>query len=87
MCRARMRLHCPCAECVDERTGERRLDPGRVPLDVTVRRALTVGRYALAFEFSDGHQTGIYTFDHLRRLCECADCAGDADRADRAFSV
>jgi DUF971 family protein len=27
-----------------------------------------VGNYALRFEFSDGHRTGLYTFDYLRQL-------------------
>jgi DUF971 family protein len=29
-----------------------------------------VGNYAVRFEFSDGHQTGIYSFDYLRALGE-----------------
>jgi DUF971 family protein len=33
-----------------------------------------VGNYALRFRWSDGHDTGIYTFDFLRRLCPCAEC-------------
>ena len=27
-----------------------------------------VGNYAIRFEFSDGHRTGLYTFDYLRKL-------------------
>lgn len=27
-----------------------------------------VGNYALRFDFSDGHRTGLYSFDYLRRL-------------------
>jgi DUF971 family protein len=27
-----------------------------------------IGNYALRFEFSDGHRTGLYTYDYLRRL-------------------
>ena len=27
-----------------------------------------VGNYAVRFEFSDGHRTGLYTFDYLRKL-------------------
>jgi len=27
-----------------------------------------VGNYALRFEFSDGHRTGLYSYDYLRRL-------------------
>jgi ATP-binding protein involved in chromosome partitioning len=82
-----LRLNCPCAECVDEHTGARRLDPQRVPLDIKVQRAVPVGRYALAFDFSDGHQTGIYRFDLLRELCECESCRGGASHATEAFSV
>ena len=27
-----------------------------------------IGRYAVRFEFSDGHRTGLYTYDYLREL-------------------
>jgi len=33
-----------------------------------------VGRYALSIEWSDRHDTGIYSYDTLRSLCPCADC-------------
>jgi hypothetical protein len=33
-----------------------------------------VGNYALAFAWSDGHSTGIYTFEYLRKLCPCPQC-------------
>ena len=29
-----------------------------------------IGNYALRFEFSDGHRTGLYSFDYLRKLAE-----------------
>ena len=29
-----------------------------------------VGNYAIAFEFSDGHRTGIFSYDYLRELHE-----------------
>jgi DUF971 family protein len=32
-----------------------------------------VGRYALNFRWSDGHETGIYSFRYLRELCETQD--------------
>ncbi len=31
-----------------------------------------VGNYALRFDFSDGHRTGLYSFDYLRRLAASA---------------
>ena len=63
-----LRLRCPCAACVDEMTGERMLTPAMVPLDVHPLAIHYVGRYALRFDWSDGHGTGIYPFDYLRRL-------------------
>ena len=37
---------------------------------VTVVRWERVGNYAICFEFSDGHRTGLYTYDYLRGLHE-----------------
>jgi len=63
-----LRVACPCATCVDEVTGERILDPARVPAGVRPVRVRSVGNYGLKIEWSDGHDTGIYTFERLRRL-------------------
>ncbi len=63
-----LRIACPCAACVDEWTGEPRLDPNQVPLDVKALEVHTVGRYAVQFHWSDGHATGIYSYDKLRSL-------------------
>ncbi|MCA1814858.1 MAG: DUF971 domain-containing protein [Acidobacteria bacterium] len=67
---AALRRVCPCAQCVNEYTGERTLDPASVPEGLTVESLDIVGRYALTFRWSDGHQTGIYSFRLLRELCE-----------------
>lgn len=69
-----LRLNCPCAGCVDELTGQRTLQPGSVPDDVFPKAIHYVGRYALQFVWSDGHDTGFYTFETLRALCTCAEC-------------
>lgn len=71
-----LRLACPCAECVEEMSGRPLLDPGRVAPDVQPLRIQLVGAYGLKVWWSDGHSTGIYTFDRLRRDCPCARCAG-----------
>ena len=34
-----------------------------------------VGRYAIRILWSDGHNTGIYSYELLRSLCPCAECA------------
>ncbi|HAZ07928.1 MAG TPA: hypothetical protein DCZ01_05245 [Elusimicrobia bacterium] len=70
-----LRRQCPCAVCKDEWTGEALLDPASVPETVAATRADTVGNYALSFTFSDGHGTGIYTFEMLRKLCRCPECS------------
>lgn len=69
-----LRLSCPCAGCVDEMTGERMLTPEMIPENVHPLEIRYVGRYALRFFWSDGHDTGIYPFEYLRRLCPCAGC-------------
>ncbi len=67
---AALRRVCPCAQCVNEMTGERMLRPETVPDTLTIEAVDLVGRYALHFRWSDGHQTGIYSFRLLRELCE-----------------
>jgi DUF971 family protein len=37
---------------------------------VTVRGWRVIGGYAVQFDFSDGHNTGLYTFDYLKKLGE-----------------
>jgi DUF971 family protein len=61
-----LRAACPCAECVDEFTGKRLLDPARVDPEVAAAGWNRVGRYALQIQWSDGHDTGIYTYERLR---------------------
>jgi ATP-binding protein involved in chromosome partitioning len=63
-----LRLACPCAGCVEEMTGKPLLAPESVAPDVHPLAIHYVGRYALQFIWSDGHQTGIYPFEYLRRL-------------------
>lgn len=70
----KLRLECPCASCVDEWTREKRLNDDSVPLLVKPKKIQTIGRYALNIAWDDGHDTGFYTFDQLRALCECPQC-------------
>jgi ATP-binding protein involved in chromosome partitioning len=63
-----LRLACGCARCVDEWSGEERLDPASVPGDVHPLRIERVGRYAVQIAWSDGHDSGIYPFRRLRAL-------------------
>lgn len=75
-----LREQCPCAGCRDERTRPpdpfRILSPGelapRPPLQPT--KIEPVGYYAYKIVWNDGHDTGLYTLEHLRALCECPEC-------------
>src|SRR3954452_19981665 len=69
-----LRLACPCAGCVEEMTGRALLDPGGVPPDIRPVSVALVGAYGLRIHWSDGHSTGIYTYDQLLRLCLCDRC-------------
>lgn len=64
-----LRLSCPCASCVDEHTGERTIRPEDVDPNVRTTGAQVVGNYAIQFRFSDGHATGIFSFDTLAKAC------------------
>lgn len=65
-----LRLACPCAGCINEWTGEKMLKNESVPGDVSISHISVVGRYALNFHFSDGHETGIFSFRYLKELAD-----------------
>lgn len=75
-----LRLACRCAGCMDEMTGRRTLQPDSVAADVHPRAIHRVGRYALGFDWSDGHSTGIYPFEYLREICPCPECEAGSRR-------
>lgn len=62
-----LQMLCPCASCVDEMTGERLVGAQQIDPNVRARRIVSVGRYALAVEFTKGCSTGIYSFDMLKK--------------------
>jgi DUF971 family protein len=65
---------CQCAACVDEWTGEKRLSMDSIPQDIRTLRIAPVGQYGIHIDWSDGHTTGIYAFDLLRKMCPCPTC-------------
>jgi DUF971 family protein len=77
-----LRDECPCATCtgahgtVPEKTSYSK--PGELfPMYKPKLKMLAVepvGNYAVRIEWSDGHNTGIYSYDHLRKICPCAEC-------------
>jgi DUF971 family protein len=64
----RLRQQCPCAGCVDEWTHQRTLAPESVPATIGLREARPAGNYAVQLAFSDGHESGIFTWKLLREL-------------------
>ena len=79
-----LRNGCPCAVCNEERmaagraVGVAKPKPGGLlvmyeapprPVEVT-----PVGKYALRFKWNDGHESGIYSWEYLRRVCQCTAC-------------
>jgi DUF971 family protein len=59
-----LRAWCPCAGCQGHSTTVR-----RGPLaEVEVEGIFEMGAYAIAIRFSDGHDTGIFTWEWLRRI-------------------
>jgi DUF971 family protein len=69
-----LRINCGCAECVEEWSRRKLLDPVSVPADIHAEDYLMVGKYAVQFLWSDAHYTGIYPFEMLRKLCQCDEC-------------
>ena len=68
-----LRQNCPCAGCRTEREKPPALFPIIKPEEAQPPRARSiqpVGRYAYQIEWNDGHNSGIYTFEFLRRLGE-----------------
>ena len=77
-----LRDECPCATC----TGAHGTEPQKTdysapaaafPMFKTALKMLKIeelGAYALKIFWSDGHSSGIYSWDHLRGICPCAEC-------------
>jgi DUF971 family protein len=63
-----LRGECQCAQCVNEWTGQRILDPTTIPADISIERMDLVGNYAVRVHWSDGHSSGLYTWERLREL-------------------
>lgn len=92
-----LREQCPCAMCDDERRKKEDMKThalgtpssglgAALPMfkpRLTARAAKAVGNYALQIDFSDGHSTGIYSYDYLRTICPCEECA----KAFRKYAI
>ncbi|TWT34243.1 DUF971 domain-containing protein [Blastopirellula retiformator] len=67
-----LRCSCRCARCISEHTGEQILNPDDVPRDVSIDSMELVGGYALRIRWTDGHDTGLFTWEHLREASQAS---------------
>jgi DUF971 family protein len=62
-----LRVYSPSAEVRGHGPGQETLQTGKRM--VNILKIESVGNYALQFTFSDGHDSGIYSWDYLYQLC------------------
>jgi DUF971 family protein len=94
---ALLRDSCPCASCTGAEGGqpqrtnyqaedkEKAANPFQMYKPVLRMLNVTeVGAYAVRIDWNDGHNTGIYSFRHLRHVCPCEKCLNlDSRSPDR----
>jgi DUF971 family protein len=79
-----LRNACPCATCHEDRDKSGRAvgvpkpkaESLLVMYEAPVRpvEVTPVGKYAVKFKWTDGHESGIYSWEYLRRVCQCEEC-------------
>ena len=75
-----LRDKCPCATCTGAHGTPPRQPQANNPFQMYQPKLKMlgvepVGNYAIRINWSDGHNTGIYSYEHLRHICACAQCA------------
>ncbi len=77
-----LRDECPCASC----TGAHGTEPQKTNYSgspnpfqmykpaLKMLNVEPIGNYAFRIDWSDGHNTGLYSYDHLRKICACEIC-------------
>jgi DUF971 family protein len=77
-----LRDRCPCASCTGTHGTPPRQPQAETPASpfpmfqpaLKIVNAEPVGRYAIRIHWSDGHNSGIYSFDLFREICPCPEC-------------
>jgi len=78
-----LRDECPCATCtgahgtVPQKSNYSAPPASPFPMYKPALRIVSVeevGSYAIRINWSDGHNSGIYSWEHLRRICACPEC-------------
>jgi DUF971 family protein len=76
-----LRDKCPCATCAGTHGTPPRPPEADNPFQMfqpalKMLAVEPVGNYAIRIDWSDGHNTGIYSWEHFRRICHCPECKG-----------
>jgi DUF971 family protein len=78
-----LRDKCPCATCTgahgtpprEPESPQNAASPFQMYTPtLKIVSVAPVGNYAIQIHWSDGHSTGIYSWEHLRKICPCAEC-------------
>ena len=81
-----LRDKCPCAQCTGAHGTPPRQPQANNPFPMfqpalKMLGAEPVGSYAIRINWSDGHSSGIYSYDHFREICPCAQCSAQTPAA------
>jgi DUF971 family protein len=76
-----LRDKCPCAQCTGAHGTPPRQPESNNPFQMykpslKMLDVEPVGSYAIRINWSDGHSSGIYSYEHLREICPCMECSG-----------
>ena len=77
-----LRDKCPCASCTGAHGTPPRQPESETPASpfqmykpaLKMLSIEPVGNYAIRIHWSDGHSTGLYSWEHLRNICPCPQC-------------
>ena len=75
-----LRDKCPCAACTGAHGTPPRQPAANAPFQIykpalKILGVEPVGNYAIRINWSDGHSTGLYSWEHFREICPCHQCA------------
>jgi len=76
-----LRDKCPCATCTGAHGTPPRQPEAENPSPFQMYKPTLkmlgvepVGNYAIRINWSDGHNSGIYSYEHFREICHCEEC-------------
>jgi DUF971 family protein len=86
-----LRVNCPCAACQGHGAQSFRPVPPEFlenPVEaIPAAHVEPVGSYAIGIRFSDGHDTGIFSFRFLRNYCPCETCREEANTREEGLET